>query len=301
MAEQKRFERLKEGDPLVEELASGKYPWWNTIVALSHTDKDINIQVRGSYLNVYFKMGNLLKVGMDGRKVICQTHYKYLVGALDDVYVDLKTESDHLSVKGPCPLVTSLLEGKNFRLVKQNISTYAGEEKQIQSRLVEKNKDTLLDAEISFSDYEDLTNTEDGNTRIDLANCDKNRDVLVFVELKQIFDTRLYSGEINKQIAKYVAFAEKHQEHLVEAYNNVIQVKRALNVISEVSYLASVNIQEVEPRPILVIAGYDQDIINAKKQKIIDNLETSNLSGLYFFGTDVDLNFKSGKNKDIFI
>jgi hypothetical protein len=246
-------------------------------------------------------MGNLLKVGMDGRKVICQTHYKYLVGALDDVYVDLKTESDHLSVKGPCPLVTSLLEGKNFRLVKQNISTYAGEEKQIQSRLVEKNKDTLLDAEISFSDYEDLTNTEDGNTRIDLANCDKNRDVLVFVELKQIFDTRLYSGEINKQIAKYVAFAEKHQEHLVEAYNNVIQVKRALNVISEVSYLASVNIQEVEPRPILVIAGYDQDIINAKKQKIIDNLETSNLSGLYFFGTDVDLNFKSGKNKDIFI
>jgi hypothetical protein len=185
--------------------------------------------------------------------------------------------------------------------VKQNISTYAGEEKQIQSRLVEKNKDTLLDAEISFSDYEDLTNTEDGNTRIDLANCDKNRDVLVFVELKQIFDTRLYSGEINKQIAKYVAFAEKHQEHLVEAYNNVIQVKRALNVISEVSYLASVNIQEVEPRPILVIAGYDQDIINAKKQKIIDNLETSNLSGLYFFGTDVDLNFKSGKNKDIFI
>jgi hypothetical protein len=88
------------------------------------------------------------------------------------------------------------------------MSTYAGEEKQIQSRLVEKNKDTLLDAEIAFSDHEDLTNSEDGNTRIDLANYDKNRDVIVFVELKQIFDARLYSGEINGQIAKYVAFAD---------------------------------------------------------------------------------------------
>ena len=96
-------------------------------------------------------------------------------------------------------------------------------------------------------------------------------------------------------------FADKYQEDIVEAYNYVILVKRTLKVISEASYLASVEIQEVEPRPILAIAGYDQDIIDAKKKKIIDNLDTSNLSGLYFFGTDVDLNLKSGKNKDIFI
>jgi hypothetical protein len=30
-------------------------------------------------------------------------------------------------------------------------------------------------------------------------------------------------------------------------------------------------------------------------------LETSNLSGLYFFGIDVDLNLKKGTNKEVFI
>jgi hypothetical protein len=200
-------------------------------------------------------------------------------------------------------MVSSILDDKNLRIVKRNISAYAGEEKRIQSRLVEKNKATILDVELAFSDSEVLANSEDGNTRIDIANFDKNRNCLVFIELKQIFDSRLYSSEMNDQIRKYSRFAKKHEPHLLEAYRDVLKVKRALGIISDGDYLSSVDIQRVEHKPILVIAGYNQALIDGMRDRIVEGnhpLDTSNLAGLYFFGTDTDLNLKEGKNKKVF-
>lgn len=310
MAQVQKFGRLTTDHPLVEELASGRHPWWNRLVEISRTDRDINIQVRGSYLNVYCKMGSLLKIHMQGKKVACQVHYKYLIGAHTPEYVQAFPTGDDIVVgQKSCDMVSSILDDRNFRIVKQNISTYAGEEKKIQSRLVEKNKDTILDVEIAFSDSEVLADSEDGNTRIDVANFDKNRNCVIFVELKQIFDPRLYSSEMNDQIRKYVRFAEKHEVRLVEAYQNVLGAKRALGVISDADYLASADIQRVEHKPILAIAGYNQALIDGMKERIVKGtnrngsnaLETSNLAGLYFFGTDTDLNFRRASNKEVFI
>jgi hypothetical protein len=202
------------------------------------------------------------------------------------------------------PSMLGILDDRNFRVVKQNISTYAGEEKRIQSRLVEKNKETILDVEIAFSDSEVLADSEDGNTRIDIANFDKNRNCLVFIELKQIFDSRLYSSEMNDQIRKYMTFARKHEPHLLAAYRDVLKVKRALGAISEGDFLASVDVHRVEHRPILAIAGYNQALIDGMRDRIVNGstkLDTSNLAGLYFFGTEADLNLKKGKNKEVFI
>jgi len=302
MAPEKKFGRLTVEHPLVEELVSGNHPWWGRLVQLSHSERDINIQVRGSYLNVYCKMGNLLKIYMQGKKVACKVHYKYLVGAHTPEYIEAFPSGEDIAVsQKSCDMVSSILDETNFRIVKRNISTYAGEEKRIQSRLVEKNKETILDVEIAFSDSEVLADSEDGNTRIDIANFDKNRKCIVFVELKQIFDPRLYSSEMNDQIRKYVAFAKKHEAHLLVAYNDVLQVKKALGVITEGAYLASVDIQRVEHKPILAIAGYNQALIDGMEKQIGKGLDTSNLAGLYFFGTEADLNLKMGKNKEIFI
>ena len=302
MAQEKKFDRLTLEHPLVQELASGRHPWWDRLVQLSHSDRDINIQVRGKYLNVYCKMGNLLKISMQGEKVACKVHYKYLVGAHTPEYVEAFPSGDDIAVsQKTCDMVSSILDEKNFRIVKQNISTYAGEEKRIQSRLVEKNKDTILDVEIAFSDSEVPSDSDDGNTRIDIVNYDKNRECLVFVELKQIFDARLYSSEMNDQIRKYVGFATKHEPHILTAYRDVLQVKRALGVIPEGAYLASVDIQRVEHKPILAIAGYNQALIDGMEARIRKGLDTSNLAGLYFFGSEADLNLKKGKNKEVFI
>jgi len=305
MATEKKFGRLTVKHPLVKELASGRHPWWNRLVEISRTDRDINIQVRGTYLNVYCKMGNLLKIYLQGKKVACKVHYKYLVGAHTPEYVEaFPTGRDIAVSQKSCDMVSSILDDTNFRIVKQNISTYAGEEKRIQSRLVEKNKATILDVEVAFSDSEVLADSEDGNTRIDIANLDKNRLCLVFVELKQIFDSRLYSSEMNEQIRRYVGFAKKHEPHLLDAYRNVLKVKRELGVISDGDYLASADIQRVEHKPILAIAGYNQALINGMKDRIVrgsPSLEKSNLAGLYFFGTEADLNLKKGENKEVFI
>src|SRR5260370_34144424 len=114
MAEKKGFKRLEPNDPLVKELAPGNYPWWDTLVKRSHTDKKISIQVRGSYLNVYSTMGNLLKVEMSGGKLVCKTHYKYLIDDLADENVVLLPESVHLAVMEPsCPRETSHLGDKH--------------------------------------------------------------------------------------------------------------------------------------------------------------------------------------------
>lgn len=303
MAQEKKFGRLTVEHPLVEELASGRHPWWSRLVDISRTDRDINIQVRGTYLNVYCKMGNLLKIYMQGKKVACDVHYKYLVGTHTPEYITVLPTGSDIALKRSCDMVTSILDDKNFRVVKQNISNYAGEEKRIQSRLVEKNKATILDVEIAFSDSEVLADSEDGSTRIDIANLDKNRHCIVFVELKQIFDSRLYSSEMNDQIRKYVRFAKKHEQYLLEAYRNVLKVKLALEVISEGDYLASAVIERVEHKPILAIAGYNQALIDGMKDRIVKGsppLETSNLAGLYFFGIDADLNLKKGTNKEVF-
>jgi hypothetical protein len=303
MAQEKKYGRLTPEHGLVEELASGRHPWWSRLVEVSRTDRDINIQVRGTYLNVYCKMGSLLKIYMQGKKVACDVHYKYLIGAHTPEYIQVFPNGDDIAVQKSCNMVSSILDDRNFRIVKQNISTYAGEEKKIQSRMVEKNKATILDVEVAFSDSEVLADLEDGNTRIDIANFDKNRKCVVFVELKQIFDPRLYSSEMNDQIRKYSRFAEKHEQHLLDAYRNVLKVKRALGVISDGDYLATADIQRVEHKPILAIAGYNQALIDGMKDRIVNGshpLETSNLSGLYFFGTDADLNLRKGTNKEVF-
>jgi hypothetical protein len=305
-AAEKVFGKLSVNDELVAELASGRHGWWNRIVELSHQDPTINIQVRGSYLNVYCKMGNLLKVSMKAGKVACEVHYKYLIGARKPEYIKLFPSTDDISLdERSCDFVTSILDERHFKTIKANISTYAGEEKAIQSRLVEKNKATLLDVEIAFSDKEVLADSEDGNTRIDFANYDKNRRALVFIELKQIFDDRLYSDEINKQMRKYSAFAKKHEEHLLAAYNDLIQVKKILGIIKPGSYLSDVTISRVEHKPLLAIAGYNQAIIDGMKERITgtdkEKLDTGNLSGLYFFGTEADLNLSKGANKEVFI
>jgi hypothetical protein len=298
----KVFKRLEPDDPLVMELAPGNYPWWDTLVNRSHKDSKISIQVRGSYLNVYSTMGNLLKVEMVGKKLVCKTHYKYLIDDLADEYVNLLPNGDHLAVEKPtCHLVTSLLEGKHLQRVQNNIATHAGVEKTIQSKLVWHNRNTLLDAEIAFNEDGEKGDNTGRKTRIDLVNLDKRSNAVVFVELKQLSDARLHSGEINEQIAKYIAFAQEREGEILEAYRNVIQVKKILGILPETSELSLANIERVERKPILAIACSNQKYIDDWKHDVEKKLDTAQLAGLYFFGANVDLNLRSDKNKEVWI
>ena len=157
---------------------------------------------------------------------------------------------------------------------------------------------------MAFSEKSGHDDSDREDTRIDFINFDKITGKLVLVELKQIFDGRLYSNDINKQIKKYYAFAIKNEVRIIEAYQNVIKTKKKLGIIKEKSYLAKVEISAIEPRPLLVIAGFNQNVIDGLSDKIISHLQESiyenRLAGLYFFGKDVDLNMHKQKNKKLF-
>jgi len=298
------FNRLGDNHPLVGKLLAEA--WWQKLVEISHVDPDINIQIRSDSINVYSKMGNLLNISLRKNKVCCEIHYKYLIANKKPEYVSIVPLGGQLLVneKFRCPHIQDVL--KDLKTIKQNIAIYAGEEKAIQSRIVEKNKETIIDVEAEFS----RKNVPDGdggdNARIDLVNFDKNLKKIVFVELKQAFDPRLYNGEINEQIEKYYKFALKHKDQIINAYQNVINTKKKLGIIKDTSFLAKARILAIEPRPLLVIAGYNQKFIDSLKGTIEKNIDPAkkakHLAGLYFFGIDTDLNLqkKDMGNKKIF-
>ena len=297
----KEFTKLKEDHPLVDLLLAE--PWWKKVVDLSHSDRDINIQLRSDSINVYSKMGNLLRISLPGKKICCEIHYKYLISPKDQAYVKILPENGQLKVNGNvCPNVEDILDSQNLKAIKQNIATYAGEEKAIQSRLVEKNKDTIIDVEVTFSGNNQKETDEGVNSRIDIINFDKKHRKLVFVELKQAFDKRLFNGDVNKQIERYSYIARKNEKKIIEVYNDAIATKKKLGIINESSFLTDVTIEGLEPKPILAIAAYNQYVIDGLSKEIEGKLVKTNLSGLFFFGENVDLNLQnSSKNKELFI
>ena len=120
---------------------------------------------------------------------------------------------------------------------------------------------------------------------------------MVFVELKRLSDVRLHSGEVNKQIAKYIAFAHDHNDEIIKAYRNAIQVKALLGILPKTSELATATIKRVEPKPILAVACSNQKYIDDWKHDIEKKLNTEQLAGLYFFGATVDLNSRPPKTR----
>ena len=107
MATRKQFVHLTATHPLVEELV-GKHEWWIELVKRSLKDPEISIQVRGDYLSVYNRMGSLLAIRLKNKKVVCRTHYKYLIASRRNEYVDVRP-----SGTGPCRLPSVLRPG-NF-------------------------------------------------------------------------------------------------------------------------------------------------------------------------------------------
>lgn len=149
------------------------------------------------------------------------------------------------------------------------------------------------------ADPEHADDPSSGAARIDLVNYDENRNMRVFIELKQIFNMRLYSGEINEQIARCTVFAIDHEEEIIKAYINVIGVKKRLGLLPDSWVLASAKVDRVEPKPILAIAAYRKDIIDAMKERVEDHLEKDGLVALYFFGSGVELNLARDQNKEL--
>ena len=332
---EKRFYRMSPDDLLIRKLKNSS--WWRDFAPLLKQDKDINVQVRGRYLSIYYKMNSIFKIQLDEHEqVSCVIHYKFVplikksinlkhkLGIVrrsgvkkpqENCYVSLTLNGDSLSLPIDSQyeyevIDKGLLEPGNFKLLKDQIAKYASEEKSYQSMFISKNAATILDAEVAFNEREQkiLQNGEDQpakleRTRIDLLNYDKNRKEIIAIELKMILDKRLHNGEIDCQLKRYISFLKKKEMDLRKAYENVRDVKLDLGLLSSDSLLSSVNFKEIKivSKPLLVVVCYERALIENFRNQILKAVKDSAL-GVFFFGSVGDLNLplKKDNNKVLF-
>jgi hypothetical protein len=302
------FKRMGPNDELVCQLTSTKWcQWWRNIVSLNRRDKDIDVQLRENNINVYYLMHNLLKLMLKHKtRIVAQIHRKYIPFETKiPNYLELDIIDNEVNVSQRCKaefkeakfITDNLLDNGNLRLIKKEIDKYVGEEKRYQSKLIEQNKETILDAEIAMPGIRG----ENGNTRIDMMNFDKKEQKIIAVELKLIGDQRLYSGEIIKQLRNYNNFMKNNPDSIARAYQNVIRVKKALGLIDTNILPDSIDKSQVESRVLLCIIGYTQDRINNYINNNLDDLKEKIKEfalGVYFFGKGGDLNMQHGKNSN---
>lgn len=312
---EKHFIRMDENNPLVQILIKNEL--WREIISLSNADKDINVQIRPHSLNVYYKMNSLLKIDLKGKdRLQYSLNYKFVplikkIKTKD--YVTLIANGRQLDAPEPSDqyqyefICKDILNKGNFDILKEQISLSATKEKEYQSTLIYKNRNTIIDAEVAFNEAEENDRLEDSKevsgerTRIDLLNYDKNINKIVAIELKTLFDGRLYNGEIKEQLRGYSSFLTKKEKDIQKAYAGAIRAKKTLGLLGPNSQLAEIDFNEVkiENKPLLAVICYNQDLIDVFRKKIEDAVKGV-AYGVFFFGKSGDLNIRCSKNRTIF-
>jgi len=307
----KKFDRIASTHPLIERLT--RSIWWKQALTVFEGEKDINIQMRNGYLNIYYKMNNLGKVFCKKGEVGFNIHNEFLPEGKrrKKDYVELVVQDPFLMLPRRAnryQFAINIFSKNNLKLLKRKVAKQAHEEKTYQSKLIWRNQNTIVDAEVAFNEQlrevvDERGKAKTRRTRIDLLNFDCHRNKLVAIELKMAKNTELYNGKIRNQLQKYTDFLVSNKTDLQQAYKKAIETKIVLGLLEKTSLLARVAAEniEVEPRPLLVVICHNQKGIDACRQKIEDSVRDLAL-GVYFFGKGGDLNIskKNHKNKALF-
>ena len=213
------FGTLKASAKIFEELESGRYPWWDTL----KNERQFYCEVRkDNQVNVYFEGGSVARLHYCSRHKVLQafTHRKYL--GLDEgqpMYVE-------------CASLLSPEVNNIVSRIKKNYSRKKGDgkeswsEKYIQSQLIIKNRDRIIDSEFAYK--------ADGfDIRVDLVELVKGE--LRFIELKRIGDDRMLlstdeNPEIIGQMKSYEAFLKQYGKEILQYYVKLYDIKKALGI-----------------------------------------------------------------------
>lgn len=289
--------RMQPDAPLVDAIRGS--PWWQRVKELCLSDHAVNVQVREDYLNIYYRMGNVMKVSGRPGAIKLEMHKKYvpISYAHTGDYLPLVANgaSVDIDAEEPVkPILSDLLSVENWNLLTERIGLYVKPEQDIHTKLMTHNSDTIIDTEVQAS----------GIGRVDFLNLDKHTSRIVAIELKRIDDERLYKRDMEDQIDKYVDLLNKNPTGLIEACRNTLATKNRLGLLSSGSFLhqAIDGDMSVELRPLLVIACGSQEAINMLREKIEETLDKmrSKLSGVFFFGDVVDFNLRAAGNKKLY-
>jgi hypothetical protein len=241
----------------------------NQLWASVCSDRGLQPEIRNDRLTVYYCGQALLRElrFQDGR-LTASIHHKFipLQRSHPSIYVPVAWEDesgfsfDHMLV----PQTLGLGDSSVLNAYKRLMKLEAGPEDLLQQEIVSQGENTILDQQVEFP----IT----GYNKIDLCYFDKSTKKMVFAEIKQKDDLRLFGpGEEPEVIAQLKSYGETiHREcdRLVAEFQKVIQLKRELGLASRLEEVPEEALC-LEPRPLLVIGNCTsqdvQQIGQAKK------------------------------------
>lgn len=258
------FGSLNPGASIFVEIKNQQPNWWT----LFRSDKELYIDIRkDNYINVYYFGGSIAKICYK-KGFKAETHQKYLGDKIPrgktkngtDKFEYVPIDLNHLNE-------TKLAEIKKY--IKsdylRHINNEKPAEKWVQGKMIKGNSN-YIDSEFQFNQDSSI-----GNLRIDLIKL--SGDVLTFIELKVISDSRLRNDEkrntnipeIIEQMKKYKLFINKYEADIIDYYKKHLEIKKSLSLTS-----ISITNLTLNKTPKLIIANTYTEMTIGRVARIRD-------------------------------
>ena len=193
--------------------------WWRAIAS----DPDLFIGIREKYLNVYWKGNSLLKLWLDGERLVGETHYKYLLRS-DTTRPYVCVEGGKVKVVDASALFLGDLS--DVVALKRAAAAYVGGEKDGVHRIVLSNRN-VVDVEVAFG-LEANGEVPPSSRRLDFASLRLTDDgaEIVFYEAKRFSNPELRANgdarpPVAEQIDDYGKLLHGHSADVGRSYRKV--------------------------------------------------------------------------------
>lgn len=265
---------LNQNADLFGRLAGNPPRWWTALKG----DPDVSIQIRkNNTIDVYYNGGAIIRsLSYSRGRFHGEIHHKYIPVHCrgKEGYVEYSFDGG-IEFGKVEPVGVQDFSAPVLRKIKSNIANhYPNEsEKGIQYLFV-KNDPFYLDSEFQHGNQ----------MRIDLVRIDAKSGKIVFVEVKTMGDTRLYTEEITRQLNAYMAFAREHKEALLAYYRKVFEIKKQLGVLSRgLLTIGDLGDYQMHEKPLLLFGDCSQAWIDGLSGKLDERIRHCAL-GAYYFG-----------------
>lgn len=287
--------RLDIKNKLFVDIETAPPNWWKNIISAKGVYVDIR---KENYIDIYFNGGSIIReLKYDGKKYTGSINYKYLLTE-NSKYIEYSFDKSQILANNKIDLLQSKdFDLKTIRRIIANISQHysATSEKGIQAKFV-CNSDGFIDTEFAYN-YNGI------KLRIDLVLIDTTNSKIVFVELKTMGDSRLYTNEIYDQLKKYNNFAYRFENDILQYYQRLFEIKKNLNILPKgLKSLHSLSGFSLEKKPLLLFGDCQQNWINNNSTDINARICKVAIGAYYFGGTkyNCDLITKTKGNRFIF-